>query len=320
MNNTEKTQEATLKLEREIKALILLSVLYLKSRTLLKIEINNLIEKYSKELPGNLIDKNKYIEGAFYTSTLMIKNYYEPLIWHFEPEEVYQKPIDFIKNAYKGQPTNEYYVDLIKKAVRGLNKQELVYSEKGKKPITLWQKVELDIRHEAQMKMVEEAYKSNKDLFWLSSHANCSKRCQKDQGKLVSLTLKSIDNSFFTGKIVDGIRVYSFTDIENQVDKYGYKNNIINGFNCRHKLIPYEKNGYVPKHYSSEGIKQVQSKENIQREMERAIRRKKGELELVKYIDKEQAKKLRITIQTLKAQYKAFCEKYGLVREDYRIS
>lgn len=317
-NNQEKAQESTLKLERAIKVLILLCALNLINKSVLLYKINILISKYNKELPKDLIDRNKYIVGSYSSAMNLVRNVYDPIIYNFE-DDLYDKPIDFIRDSYKAEPTNEYYYDIIKNALKNLNRNELVYSEKGKKPITLWQKVELDIRHNAQMQMVENAKKSGYDLWWLSSHANCSERCAKHQGKLVSLTLSSIDDTFFTGQIVDGIKVYSFTDIENQVDKYGYKNNIINGFNCRHTMYKYEKGGVRPKKYSENGVSKVRKLENAQREMERAIRRKKSAYETTKYIYPEQAKKLKQEIKTLTNQYKEFCNKYGLVREDYRI-
>lgn len=318
-NNQEKAQESTLKLERAIKVLILLCALNLVNKSVLLYKINILISKYNKELPKDLIERNKYIIGAYASAMSMVRSVYDPIIYNFEEEDLFKTPMEFIKNSFKAEPTNKYYPDIIKNALKNLNRNELVYSDKGKKPITLWQKTELDIRHNEQMKMVENAKNSGYDLWWLSSHANCSKRCEPYQGKLVSLTLSSIDNTFFTGKVVDGIKVYSFTDIENQIDKYGYKNNIINGFNCRHRMWKYEKNGVRPKKYSENGVNKVRNLENIQREMERAIRRKKSAYETTKYVYPEQAKKLKQEIKTLTYQYKEFCNKYGLVREDYRI-
>ena len=312
----EKAQEETLNFEREIKMLIIAAILSLSNRNSLILTLNKKITEYEKALPEELIDRDKYIEGAYFTTMMLVNNYYDKVKNWFIPTEEVKIPKDYL---FK-KKTNSEYGDLLIKTLKGLNKQELVYSEKGKRPITLWQKTELDIRHEEQMKMVQEASESGKDLFWLSSHANCSKRCAKFQGKLVSLTLKSIDSSFYTGKNIDGIRVYSFTDIENQVDKYGYKNNIINGFNCRHSLIAYSKSGEKPTQYSKGEINKTISNEAIQRKMEVVIRKKKDELQLLKITDKEKAKILEANINKLVEEYKTFCNKRKLEIQEYRIS
>lgn len=320
-NSTQKeTQEKTLKLEREIKVLILLCALKLIPRNILYLKLTTLIAKYNKDLPKNLIDREKYIQGAYKSSVEMIRTVYEPITYNFKATKEYETPMEYVSilsNRIQ-TPTDGYYPDILKNALRNLNRNELVYSENGKRPISLWQKTELDIRHDAQMKMVDKCYKSGIDLFWLSSHANCSKRCEKHQGKLVSLTLKSIDSSFWTGTYKDGIKVYSFTDIENQIDKYGYKNNIINGFNCRHQLISYKK-GEKPFVYSDKEIAKTRSLENAQREMERAIRRKKTEMLTTDVIYHKRALKIKHQISDLMEEYKAFCKKNGLIIEKYRI-
>ena len=70
----------------------------------------------------------------------------------------------------------------------------------------------------------------------------------------MSLTQHATMSGFRVGKL-DGYWVYSLTDIMAQVDKYGYNNNIICGFNCRHHLIAYRPNDVPPKEYSDQDIK-----------------------------------------------------------------
>lgn len=324
--DTQKTQEKTEKLERALKLLILLCALHLVPKTILLYKINKLIAKYNKELPLNLIDRQNYIVGAYQSSQKMINKAYVPIVYFFTPElelkyeTPYKTMTEFMyrPSVKIADPNVEDYAYKVINALKGLDKQALVYGEPGKRPITLWQKVELDIRHEAQMKMVEECYKSGEDLWWLSAHVNCSKRCEKWQGKLVSLTLPPIDNTFFTGKVVENHKVYSFTAIENVVDKWGYKNNIINGFNCRHRLIKYVK-GVRPRNYDTKEISKARELENVQRSMERAIRRLISRRNLVKVIDKEKAQMLTRKITQLERQYRDFCVKYNLTYAPYRI-
>ena len=308
MNSSEKVQKDTLELEREIKALILYCALRLIPRYYLELEIIKRIQKYDKKLPDDLIDKDAYGNGAYYSALEMIKIAYAPLVYNFVAKSGFEKPLDYIK---KKTDLPEY----IKSAVAKINKSQLCTQNTGKKPISLWQKIELDVNYNAQMEMVDKCFKSNKDLFWLSAHSNCSKRCEKWQGKLVSMTLPSIDSTFWTGKTVENYKIYSFTAIENQVDKYGYKNNIINGFNCRHSLIEYVE-GQKPEFKEIPNIHYL----TIQKELERALRKKKSDVIIIEMVDKKKAKNLKAEISALLSQYKAFCKKHDLTIQLYKIS
>lgn len=311
MKSNEKAQKETLELERDIKALILYCALRLIPRYFLELEIIKRIQKYDKKLPKDLIDKENYSNSAYYSALEMIKVAYNPLVYNFVAKSGFEKPLDYIKK--KGD-IPEY----IKSAVAKINKSQFCVHEEGKKPINLWSKVELDLRYNAQMEMLDKCYKSGRDLFWLSAHSNCSKRCEKWQGKLVSLTLPAIDNTFWTGKTIHNNKIYSFTAIENQVDKYGYKNNIINGFNCRHFLIEYIE-GKKPEFIDNKEIAETRKYESIQRELERAIRKKKSDLYVVSMVDKKKSKKLGIEIAELEREYKIFCKKHKLIIQNYRI-
>ena len=311
MKNSEKVQKETLELEREIKGLILYCALRLIPRYILELEIIKRIQKYEKKLPKDLIDKDSYGDSAWYSALEMIKIAYNPLVYNFVAKSGFEKPLDYIK---KKCDIPEY----IKSAVAKINSSQFCTHEEGKKPINLWSKVDMDLRYEKQMEMLDKCYKSGRDLFWLSSHKGCSKRCEKWQGKLVSLTLPSIDNTFWTGKTIENHKIYSFTAIENQVDKYGYKNNIINGFNCRHSLIEYIE-GKKPEFIDNEEIAKTRKYESIQRELERAIRKKKSDLYVTSMVDKKKSKKLGIEIAELEREYKIFCKKHKLIIQNYRI-
>lgn len=323
----EKTQTATQKLERDLKILIFLCALHLIAKSLLFFKINKLLSKYNKELPQNLIDRQHYIEGAYTSAKKMVSTAYDTIVYNFETsiDLEYETPYDCIETYLKrpevliAEPQVKNYGNIIMQTFEHLDKQQLVYSEDGKRPITLWQKVELDLRHADQMEKVDKAYASGNDLWWLSSHANCSKRCEPWQGKLVSLTLPPIDDSFFTGKMEGREKVYSFTAIENVVDKWGYKNNIINGFNCRHSLIKYVKGEPKPKKYFDKELSRVRELENEQRSIERKLRKLNSRYKLLKTIDEMKAWKVLQEYMQLEKRYKAFCKRYNLPYEYYRI-
>lgn len=311
MKNSEKAQKQTLELEREIKALILYCALRLIPRHALELEILNRIKKYDSKLPNDLLDKNSFSDNAWYSALELIKVAYDPLVYNFVAKTGFKKPIDYIK---KNKELPEY----ITSAVAKINNSQFCTHNKGKKPISLWSKIDMDLRHEEQMQMLDKCYKSGRDLFWLSAHKGCSKRCEPWQGKLVSLTLPAIDSSFWTGKQIHNNKIYSFTAIEEQVDKYGYKNNIINGFNCRHHLIEYIE-GKKPKLFEDSEIVETRKYESIQRELERAIRKKKSDLWIISMVDKKKAKKLSVNIAELEREYKKYCKKHNLEIQKYRI-
>ena len=180
-------------------------------------------------------------------------------------------------------------------------------------------KAELDIRYEKQMSMVNELKANGEDLCWISTHPDCSKRCEKWQGKLVSLSLKSKYSGFRVMK-VDGNWVYSLTDIMAQKDKYGYNNNIICGFNCRHYLKPYTYGSVAPKQYDSEDIAKMRAVNNDLRALERDIRFYKQQEKL--YNVKGDTKNARIChhkASVLTKVYYDTCQKYGFAIQEYRI-
>ena len=76
-------------------------------------------------------------------------------------------------------------------------------------------------------------------------------------------------------KRIDGNTVYSLKAVTSQVDKYGYTNNIIVGFNCRHKLVPYKKGSLPPTEYNAEEVKKQREINAKLREYEREIRKLK---------------------------------------------
>lgn len=343
--------------ETKIKKIILIAFLLMLSVDVLMTQIKDVIKDVDKQIPKDLKDRQNYINGLWMKSNVLIKKYY-------------QKPkLDFIVNRnkvvnisdktptkidtpaklvgyetknkqqidmwseQKGVPHIENYAKKIKEYENALSNEVMTTSEPGKKPISLWQKAELDVRHDHQMKMLEDLKAQGVEYAWTSTHPNCSKRCEKWQGKLMSLTEPSTMSGFRVKKM-DGHWVYSLTEIMAQTDKYGYQNNIINGFNCRHHLIPYKKGTLPPREYTAQEIKRQRLVEERIREMERDIRKKKSklsmlesELKIYNKINDKLAKEVQQRIKNLKAHiqqmtdyYKSFCERYGYAWYEYRIS
>lgn len=213
------------------------------------------------------------------------------------------------------------YPKRIKETMVRLAEDPMTTAEDGKKPISLWQKAELDIRHNEQMTKLQEQIDSGVEYAWLSSHPDCSKRCEKWQGKLVSLTKRATMSGFRVEKL-DGIWVYSLPDIMDQKDKYGYNNNIISGFNCRHYTIPYEKGVKPVEKYTADEVKKEREINNNIRTMEREIRYLKTQVNNLSTMGdkyKVEIHKLNVIIKKKVAYYKAYCEANGYAWQPYRI-
>lgn len=348
--------------ETEIKKLVAYYGLFLKPRAELLSKINGIIMAVDKRLPISLYDRQGYLNGLKQTSMKMVTEFYDKVVLRFniiagaliilsfkKPAETPLKLMKLIaSDSYtkkfieenekrinvwamqKGYPNVFDYPNELKARLNGLAKTQTVAAEEGKKPITVWQKAELDIRYENQLDMMEAMKQAGQDLVWISSHPDCSKRCQAWQGHLVSLSLhaknpqKTVKNfrynksSFLVGK-VDGINVYSLSDIQDCETGYGYKNNVITGFNCRHKLRPYTKGSVAPQEYTKEEIRQQREINQNLRAMERKIRYLKQQAILYNSIDKQKAQYCKRAAEQLTKQYKAYANKNGYAWYQWRI-
>lgn len=231
--------------------------------------------------------------------------------------ETKKENLQFEENPYKEDAINiERYQEELQRRVSVLADDDATSTTSN---IDLRRKVEIDLRQEHQKKMVADLISKGQDLCYLSSHVNCSKRCAPWQGKLVSLTKPSINSAFETGEVVDKQKVYSFKDITSQVDKYGYFNNIIVGFNCRHFLIPYTKGSLPPKQYNDEDIVKERKINDKLRAMERDIVKTKERALLYENIDIGMARKLHKDAKRMVAFYKAYAHKNNFPYFPYRI-
>lgn len=329
--------------ETRIKTLILLAFLDMKSPLLLRMAIAAIINDVAAKIPDSLHDKQAYIEGMRKRSELYIRNYYNQPKRTFEMARsrlVNTKPADvelpkivtprelmnYTKQnkrsmwpEAKATPYISNYSEEVFKKMDEFAATPMTTFEPGKKPISLWQKAELDVRYNKQMKMLQDLKDSGVEYAWTSSHADASKRCEPWQGKLMDLNRNATMTGFRVGKI-DGHWVYSLTDIMAQTDKYGYHNNIICGFNCRHRLIAYQPDKAPPKKYTKEEVAEQRKIEERIRRMEREIRLQKTRLLFYERIgEKKIVQNLRQHIKILIERYKNYCERNGYAWYEYRI-
>lgn len=343
------------RVETEIKRVILNGALNLKSKYEVRQKISVLIHTLSKKLPKNLKDKDKYIEGLYYFSEREIRRVYDDLtiglsilvasiLTNLANKKILKKPpltpkqalkqinegkisdddlnvvkSEMVRYHAKGYPYVKDYYKLVRDKVNELAKSNVLVGGDDKKPISIWQKAELDIRHDEQLTKLNEMKESGVQYAVLSSHPDCSKRCEPWQGKIVDIQSPIADLSGCRmNKKINGQQVYCLNEIINQVDKYGYKNNIIVGFNCRHHLIELGKE--EPNKYSKKDIKEQRKINTNLRAMERKIRYlKQKALLLEECSDKKGAKMYLDKAKELTEVYKRYAEKNGYAWHDERI-
>lgn len=202
-----------------------------------------------------------------------------------------------IDKTLKGVPRGEYL-----KAFTNLGNSQAMTSRNQ----SLYGNAELTARFEKQQEMVEDLKKQTK-LVICDTHSDCSDRCFHWQGRVYSL-----DGT--TGKTEDGRIYIPLEEAVNVRDKYGHINGLL-GYNCRHKLMKYEKGMRAVK-VTREEQKRESAISNMQRALEREVRNNKDCYYAFKGIDKEKAKEYRERTERLTKEYAEFCHKYG--RTEYR--
>ena len=304
--------------ETAIKLAVLSAFLVMSGELALRAKIAVIVEAVARKI--TIPDKEDYIKGLKASANKLIMTYYRKPLREFAKSDMgIPLPKDaFMKSQAKGSVVIEDYAKKLKEKMKELAEAPMTTAEKGKHQISLWQKAELDVRYEHNMKMIEDLKNEGHDLCYLSSHPDCSKRCEKWQGKLVSLSKPSTMSGFRVGKI-DNKWVYSLTDIMAQTDKYGYHNNIISGFNCRHRLYPY-KGQLPPTEYTKEDIRKQREVENKIRAMEREIRKQGEYAKFLESTDPKEAPIAKARLRNMVANYKDYCNRNGYAWEKYRIT
>lgn len=216
-----------------------------------------------------------------------------------------------------GEPNCKGYPTKLRARIEKLSHEDAISAEVGKRSISVFAKAELDLRQEEQEKHLQTLLSKGITLCWLSSHADCSERCAPWQGKLVDIRRRSSKPSFRLYK-EGGYQVYSLPSIMDQVDKYGYKNNIINGFNCRHHLIPYARGSKPPRKFTGAEIKMERAVTARLREREREIRSLKRQAMLYNVYDEDMAQRCRNLAESKEKEARAFAKNTGQTWHAYR--
>lgn len=190
-----------------------------------------------------------------------------------EPPPSGEKPPTYEVQSV-GVPRQEYYKDVWKNRVRPtldkLVNQVALDPNDRRGRNSLRNLAEMEVRYQGHQENIDELKAAGEKLVVCSSHADCSGRCAKWQGRVYSLD--------GTSGVIDG---HKYVPLETATDIYYttkagrvYKNGLL-GFNCRHYLEPYR--GQLLPTISAEKRKAEYAITIKQRELEREVRRYKVE-------------------------------------------
>lgn len=173
---------------------------------------------------------------------------------------------------------------------------------------------EMEVRYKAHQDSIAELKQSGTKLVIASSHADCSKRCAPHQGKIYSL-----DGTY--GTTADGRK---YEPLENATDIYyttkagrTYKNGLL-GFNCRHKLSVFR--GQQPTVISEKERKREYSITLEQRNLERAVRKKRVEALMLKDIDAQGYQQAKAQANVLYNRYKNYSKENNRAYYPMRVA
>lgn len=158
----------------------------------------------------------------------------------------------------------------------------------------------------------KETKEDKGDLFYTTIHKGSSTRCFPDQLKIVSKS-KEATSGLWTGEMVDGHKVYSLKAMVARVDKYGWHNFILTGFNCKHHLKRYE--GELP---TDEEEAEVDEIDHIMSAMERKLRKLWRTHMVFEKIDKQVSERYLKKWKRGYREYLAYAKKHGAVPSKWR--
>lgn len=259
---------------------------YTKARQKANLALTAQLQKLVKQSP-EIFKENK---------TLSID--IEKLLGGKEPGIVIERFRPYLTEDKRGQAVIEDYDKKVKMRMKVLATDPASTTDKNGNKIPLRNLAEMQVRYEANQEDIKKLGEEGVDLVWTSSHADASPRCEPWQGRLYSISGKS--------GTIDGI---PFSPLDEATGANG-GNSIISGYNCRHRLIEYEKGSKAPKEYDSKTIRRENAVNARQREYERDIRNLKIEERITRVSgDKQTASELRKEWQGKVSEYEAFSQR-----------
>jgi len=320
------------KAELEIKALVRDYVTTNKSEIEMIGKINKVVERFKTELPKELPNHEIFVQGLVQSTSKWIADFKRRvdsinagLIFFVKQEKkvvVMSEQSSIVENLkkaipYQGTPNVDNYQRELAKAVSELATNPMVDNyEPNKRRASVFARAELELRHQHQIEKVEKLRSEGKTLRRFTTHASASERCEVWQGKLVDLDALPINDKMETGARYKGEKIYSFKGITNKIDKYGYKNNIIVGWNCRHDMIDADYKDNIEM-FSKEEIERSREINAKQRELERRIREARKQQYLA--LSKQESLKYKEKSRILTKQYESYSKLNKVAMAKWRL-
>ena len=213
------------------------------------------------------------------------------------------------------QPLNEYmhnYMQKVNETASYLAKDRA----KDKDGLSLRLSSELYVRNQWQEANLKSLRESGDTLVWISSHSNCSERCQRYQGRLYSL-------NHTKGRTKDG---HDYVPLEEATDhpyttRTGktWNNGCLTGFGCRHYTIKYKENGETPLTFDAKEVERARKLETEQRKLERDVFKAREEYYSFRGKNKDKARYYRAQAMQLRDKYIEFCHSHNMAYYPDRI-
>ena len=210
----------------------------------------------------------------------------------------------YLDHDARGIPLIENYEKQVKMAIKALSAEPPKIVKVSRKDgveytytMSARNRAEIAARYEANLKDLQDLISKGVKYVWTTSHPNCSNRCKPHQGKLYSLDPNDKQGT---------INGNSYTYL-GDVLALNNGNSIINGYNCRHRLVEYKDGSVAPNEYTEAEIKKEYSIDARQRSYENQIRQLKTEERLLRASgDFETASRLRKRWRRLNKNYEIF--------------
>lgn len=199
------------------------------------------------------------------------------------------------------------------------NANGVVAAREGKRPTSLRNLAELEVRYQERQKTLGALVDNGINYCICSQHNNASARCQNLQGLIYKI---DCDENYTEKKPIllgknhlkpighiDGKPYYSL--------KEAISHGLL-GYNCRHRLIQYKKGMETPKPIPDREITKERNIEMQQRELERKVRYCKKKQALAQ--NPAERKKWVNQSKLWQKKYDDFCRQHNLVIEKWRCS
>lgn len=314
--------------EVKMKRIIHDAVVYDRDEISTNFLLLRLIKDFAKHIPENAVDKKNMIKALLAskddlwknhkremnkglkqaknelgealkmnTSQLTIQAFFELLHAHLKDLDIREiqdvtenEEGEILTFAFtKGYPYIENYYKHVRDEI-GIMVEKTIKEPKTKKGVlSVRSLVELELRDQFHKEQKKNFINNEIKIVRISSHADCSKRCEPYQNKLYSLDGTS---GTINGENYEPIE--KATDIFTEPSKTGrvWKNGLF-GFNCRHRMIKYEKGMPVQDDYTHEEMEKEREVSETQRSMERMIFKTREKAILMQPTDAKKSASLR---------------------------